>query len=129
MGSETALVGPWTVLAFSRYFDEMDGAYHTGAYNTATMALARYFPIAIAAYIVSIRIRDDQLPMFAAIGICLFYSANPAVLQVPPFNRPPIYGPGFEVGAYGNNRREFFRRGWYYVRNHLDFIRRHYRRP
>ena len=58
MGSETALVGPWTVLAFSRYFDEMDGAYHTGAYNTATMALARYFPIAIAAYIVSLRIRD-----------------------------------------------------------------------
>ena len=52
------MVGPWTVLAFSRYFDEM-----AGPYNTATMALARYLPIALAAYIVSMRIRDDQLPM------------------------------------------------------------------
>ena len=111
------MVGPWTVLAFSRYFDEM-----AGPYNTATMALARYLPIALAAYIVSMRIRDDQLPMFAAIGIWLFYCYRPNCYSV----TGPYYGPGYWVGADGNYRRELFNEGSYRWQNYGDWIRERY---
>ena len=107
------MVGPWTVLAFSRYFDEM-----AGPYNTATMALARYLPIALAAYIVSMRIRDDQLPMFAAIGIWLFYTYT-----VNMATDDPIYGPGFWVGAYGYDRRGLFNNGSMLLRQHRGWLR------
>ena len=111
------MVGPWTVLAFSRYFDEM-----AGPYNTATMALARYLPIALAAYIVSMRIRDDQLPMFAAIGIWLFNSYRLGDVG----HGDIYYGPGFFAGAYGNNRRDLFNGGSYWWEEHGDWIRRNY---
>ena len=90
-----------------------------GPYKTATMALARYLPkIALAAYIVSIRTRDDQLPMFAAIGIWLFYTYT-----VNMATDDPIYGPGFWVGAYGYDRRGLFNNGSMLLRQHRGWLR------